>query len=426
MPLRESKIRWDIVEEHLDEADFLYNQWESALRSPRYNLPEIAEGPEARLLAHLDGLVVMGPRIAQEKLIPALGEGSPGRAFAAAFALLEGGRPEDLEAVLGGFASDDVAVRGALRRALSVAKNPGVGGVLAARASKSSAAQVDLLDALAALRVDPGFALEPLMNTRDPLNEAACLRLARYFPARLNPLGVQRALTSPAGAVRAAALAASLISGERNAVAACEATVREGGPGFRTAALGLALSGEERAVSTLVAAQRDPKLAPDATFALGFTGRASAADALVGALDDDALAPLAGDGLSAITGLVVARQFAKPPPAWDGGFAEDEPAPSGPEADLPVPDAETVAVWWTGMRPKLDPAQRWLRGQRWSAEGLLRELEGGPASRREGLALELAVRSKGQMQIAWDALAARQWRELKEARAGIARISARG
>src|SRR3990172_12448468 len=53
-------LRLEIVEEHLDEAAFLYRRWESALRSPTVALADVACGPEELLLAQLDALAVAG------------------------------------------------------------------------------------------------------------------------------------------------------------------------------------------------------------------------------------------------------------------------------------------------------------------------------------------------------------------------------
>ena len=60
-----SPIRWDIAKEHLDEAAFLRQLWEQSLCSPQYSLAEIAQGPEERMLAHLDALVLGGARVAR-------------------------------------------------------------------------------------------------------------------------------------------------------------------------------------------------------------------------------------------------------------------------------------------------------------------------------------------------------------------------
>ncbi|MFP2933139.1 hypothetical protein ACLESO_49930, partial [Pyxidicoccus sp. 3LG] len=72
-------ILWDIVEEHFQEAAFLWRQRERALRAPDQSLADIAEGDEPRLVAHLEGLLLAGPRAAERLLGPALREGTPRR-----------------------------------------------------------------------------------------------------------------------------------------------------------------------------------------------------------------------------------------------------------------------------------------------------------------------------------------------------------
>jgi uncharacterized protein (TIGR02270 family) len=187
----------------------------------------------------------------------------------------------------------------------------------------------------------------------------------------------------------------------------------------------LGLSGDETSVAALLPALRDPDRARAAAFALGLSGRVSAADALLAAMADDDLAPVAAEGFAAIAGLGVEKQFAAPPGRWNPEEPEAEEEEYGPEADVPRPEPAAVAAWWKEARPRLDPGQRWLRGQPWSGEALLRELEQGPARRREALALDLAIRTRGQVQLAWDALSARQRRELAEARAAAGRVASR-
>src|SRR6185369_14237639 len=58
MPAAAKRPRWDILEEHLAEAAFLWEQWELALDAANYSLDEVAAGPEERLRAHLDALVL--------------------------------------------------------------------------------------------------------------------------------------------------------------------------------------------------------------------------------------------------------------------------------------------------------------------------------------------------------------------------------
>jgi uncharacterized protein (TIGR02270 family) len=422
----ETPIRWDIVEEHLDEAAFLRQVWEEALRSPDYTLSEIAEGPEERMLAHLDGLVLGGGRVARKLLLPALGADEPGPVFAAAFALLASEDGDFTGEVLAALEAGEPAQRAAIRRALGVAPVAALGPRLAALAPRSPAVQADLLEVLAHLGIDPGLRLEPLASSPDPASQALAVRLSRLLPGRLDPFTLEQALGSPDPALRAAALEAGMATGARGAFAAAEATVVEKGPAFATAALLLGLSGDEKSVQELLPALSDPERSRAAALALGFSGRISAADALLEVMRDEDLAPVGAEAFAAISGLGVEKRFAKPPERWNPEAAEEEAEEEyGPEADLPKPEPDAIAAWWKEARPRLDPAQRWLRGQPWGAEAVFRELEQGPARRREALALELAVRTKGQVRIAWDALSARQRRELAEARSAAGRLSPR-
>ncbi|MCA9655736.1 MAG: hypothetical protein H6712_06215 [Myxococcales bacterium] len=97
--LGEEQILWDVVEEHLDEAEFLVEQWQSARRSASYTLAEIVAGPEARLEAHVDGLQSSGPLALERVAWPVLEDGAepPERVAAAALALLDGGDLRVLE-----------------------------------------------------------------------------------------------------------------------------------------------------------------------------------------------------------------------------------------------------------------------------------------------------------------------------------------
>jgi hypothetical protein len=56
--------------------------------------------------------------------------------------------------------------------------------------------------------------------------------------------------------------------------------------------------------------------------------------------------------------------------------------------------------------PACERAQRWIRGQPWGAEALWGELEQARRGVARGLALDLAARTRGQVQLAWDAASA--------------------
>src|SRR4029077_6474165 len=113
-------ILWDLYEEHLDEAAFLWGHWERALVAANYTLDQVIEGPEERLLAHLDGLVLGGKPVAKRLLAPALDDDDPGKVFAAAWALVQAEDADHLELVLARLPGEKPPARAALGRALEL------------------------------------------------------------------------------------------------------------------------------------------------------------------------------------------------------------------------------------------------------------------------------------------------------------------
>jgi uncharacterized protein (TIGR02270 family) len=408
-------ICWDIAEEHLDEAAFLRQLWEQSLHSPEYSLTEIAQGPEERMLAHLDALVVGGSRVARKLLLPALMSDEADTVFAAAFALLASEDGDFLREVLQALEENEAKPRAAVRRALGLA--PVAVERLKAAAAQSGPIQHDLLLVLAYRRIDGGLRLDGPAASSDATLRSSALRLAPLLPGRLETSLVEQALASSEPDIRSAALESGCILGVRGALSSVQSTVKSGGPGYGAAALLLGLSGEEGAVAALAPGATGSKGQVDSIFALGFTGRASAVEALLPLLGQEKLAPLAAEAIAAITGLPIAKQFAKPSKPWTSESKDEEKdEPFGPAADLPQPEPAAIAEWWRREGKKFDPRLRYFRGRPWSPDVLLKELESGPARRRAGLALDAAVRSAGAHCLVVDALTGRQREELSAAR----------
>ncbi len=420
-------IRWDIVDEHLDEAAFLYGQWERALVDPEYTLGEVLSGPEERLLAHLDGLVVAGQRAAEKLLLPALGGDDPGLVFAAAYALLASEDGDFSEPVLKALVEGEPAAADAVVRALQVTQRGDLYGRLAPLLAKGPApVQARVLEVLAFLRIDPRVRLDPLARSTDEGLRRAVLRVGRIFPAQVPLQQVELALASKDPAERALALEVGLVQGSKGAWAAVERALAAPvpPPEWAQAALLWALSGE-RELRPLLSGLTDPKRRNAALFALGFTGRVAAVEAALAWLADEQAGKVAAEAFSAVTGLVIEKRFATPSERWDPDAPEDEEEASdeaeGPEADLPAPAPEAIGAWWQAEQARFDPLQRWLGGKPWAIEGVVAGLEEGPCRRRGAQALDLAIRSRGQLQLETTAPARRQVAELAELRRGLPR-----
>ncbi|RKG95065.1 TIGR02270 family protein [Corallococcus sp. CA053C] len=420
-------LRWDIYEEHLSEAAFRWSQWEAALDAPDYSLEETA-GLEEQVAAHLDGLVLGGAPVAERLLVSALAD-EPERIVAAALALLQAEEPPGPAAVLSALPTAELPALAMIQRALELAPS------LATPANLTSLLkQEDAVPELLALVLNTlgthGLATTALCTPflTHPQHQVAAAALRAVGRARLPvaPGVLQRALDSGEPALRDTAIVAGLMAGHRGAWAACQSAATARAPGSRLPLLLLGMSGEERDVKRLLELLSDEKLRPDVLWALGFSGRVEAADVCVELLRHKPVAALAGEAFSAVTGLCIAEQYAVPREEEDEALPplEEEDLDADltlkPEHALPLPQPDSVAAWWRKARPGLNARQRYLEGQPFTPQALLEALVRAPMRRRHALALELALRSRGAIQLPTRAFVKKQVVAWAEARSGPA------
>ena len=396
--MAERPVLWDVVEEHLDEAGFLWERWERALLSPSLRARQVADGDEARLLAHVDGLVVAGPRAIDRLLEPALRQGEPGAAAAAAHALLE--LPGGLARWRAVHAGGAGARRHSMARALALSRRPSEPELTALLSDGHPWAVVAGLEALALRRIDAGPSLSGLLASRDPALAAAALHAAPWSNQPVRAL-IERALERPEAAVREAALEAGLRLGFGTALTACRRLVEGQEPVADRALALLALGGDADDEPLLLRAAAVSSLRAPALVALGYAGRVGAVEVLLGAMEQEPReARLAGEAFTAITGIPIAGELvaeaepASEPSSLEADDLDASLAPT-PEAELPVPEPHAVARAWSARTKAFDSARRYLLGSPFTAEGLLRAFAESPMRRRALLALELAVRSGG-------------------------------
>lgn len=401
MPREAPPPIWDVVEEHLDEAAFLWTQWEAALASARYAIAEVAAGPEERLRAHLDGVAIGGEAAEAKLLAPALADPDLGRVAAAAAVLAARGRLEPLRAAVKPDAPD--AAR-AITRALGLALAPDAEKRLARWLDDPDpAAQVVAIDALAFRGAAPAPDVRALLGTADPALRAAVLRASPILGDG-GRQAVEGALDDPDPATRDAAVEAGLRLGLRSAWAACQRAADAGRP-TPLALEVLAASGEPADVERIAAAAEVKELRRAALFAAGLSGRARGAAVCAAHLGDPVAGRAAGDGLRAVTGVAVAGALEAPEPEEPDEPAAleaddlDRPALPPDDAALPRPDAAAVLQWWREARASFPDGPRWIEGRPWSAEEALRAFRVGPTRRRPAIGRELAIRSRGAWRI---------------------------
>ncbi|MCH9686574.1 MAG: hypothetical protein K0V04_34395 [Deltaproteobacteria bacterium] len=355
--LEEDEILWDVVEEHLDEAEFLVELWRNARASPAYTLHELRDGPQSRLLAHTDGLVINGP-VALDKLAwPDVSRSDdPMRLAAAALAMLDAGDFRPLDASLDDAADEPAVVHDpdmpqelldlealpfdedddwddedededdttptdddagqpdeappsspraeGLGLAIALCEHPGIADELRSRCAKAQGASLRMLLLACADRgIDLGSDIQRgLTDSNLRVVEAAVIAAVHGDPKQwLGP--VESLLRHPDAPIREAALNTALQWGSAPAWQAALYAYKD--PRGAEAMVWLACLGDDTHATAIAGQLDDPDHRHDALWALGFSGRVSAVDACMPWLDDDddLTRRLAGEAVAAIVGL---------------------------------------------------------------------------------------------------------------------------
>jgi uncharacterized protein (TIGR02270 family) len=404
-------IPWDIYEEHLDEAAFLWGQWEQALDAANYTLGEVIDGPEERLLAHLDGLVLGGKPVADRLLIPALAHDDAGKIRTAAWALMQAEDADHLGMVIDALAQ---ATRPEAREAITRAFELSHRGDLPARllpmmekSPPSVQAMIVTVVSAWARPPEPGkqarsqLPLGKLLETRNPEVLVAALRALRRAPDPAFAGSVDGPLASPYVAIRDTAIQTGMILGMRAAWRACSKLVARNATGARLPLALLALGGEPVDLKAVIKRLAVPTMRRDALWALGFAGKVEAAEAALALIGDAELGALAGESFATITGAPLMGRLieigqtdnAAPPEIDQEDDDADAPLPVvKPEDDLPIPRPDAVRAWWKTAKPNFQSEVRYLYGHPVTPEALRGAIAAGPTWRRRVWCLEVAMR----------------------------------
>lgn len=441
-----SEFLRDILEEHLEEADFLFGQRRAALFDDVYDLADLAE-LEERLLAHVDGLVVAGEE-GWELLAPKLTGEDAGEAFTAALAALASNRKERREAVLA---------------ALPGASEDGLPGLVAA---------LQLIEAR-----DLHEPLRELVAEAEAPLAAAVIDILAFWRHGLVPEELRRILASEDAPIRRAGLRAAAAMGWTQFAGECAAaladddpqpcgeavacawtlghedalrTVREQLAAGETAAadlqIWLGLGGESRDGALLAAGLQNEELARGAVVALGWLGDPGRIDDLVALLGDPGRAELwraVAAAIVRITGvdLRVEGLLAEGPPPDPESEPGTEPEPEpetdeeapdesagsdeeqeeeddfaepleDPDEDLPWPDPDRLTAWWQEARSGFVAGRRLRYGRPFDRAAVVSVLKAGGMGERQWAARELARLTPGEPLLETRALAWHQNRRM--------------
>jgi uncharacterized protein (TIGR02270 family) len=409
------RMNWSLVEECLDEAEFLWATRERGLDAHNQNVERLRTWTEERLHGCLDGIAAAGDT-AVELLTAALQEDRQARVSVAAFTLATLNSQASADALMG-ILPETVNLL-AIRRGLELSASDLFQQRLQPLAGRSSQILALLTDIRAFQGVDAEDKLAALWAHPDDDVKASTLRLAKNSPRHVASNLAMAALQMENPEIRAEAMDLGLMTGVGEAWKTALDIVDKRQPGYTRAAVAVAALGDARENDRLVAAYTVEDRQRDALFASGFAGTVIAADALLAAMKSGILPRVAAESFCAITGLDLEQEkmaLPEPAPPDEIPFEQDDlNANLVPKADeeLPLPDVAAVERWWTENRKRFPANERFVAGRPWSLATLHERLMNGPMRRRHGWAFEAAARTQGTYQVQIRAFMAAQQQQL--------------
>ena len=401
----------EILAQHVEEAGDLRRLRATQVRRASVRLGDLGRLDE-RIAAHLDGIAAAGAAgavLVQQALFERPGVGEVFVATVRAVETHDVAALQQLLALTQTLASS----RAGLLSALGWVGAAELRGTVKALLEASDAwPRVAGLTACAMHRVDPGTALDRALSDTDASVRVCALHVAARL-GRRDLLGACRqALADPEPKCADAAAHSAVLLGDRSdALSTLERQVLAAR--ISEVALGawrllVAAVSPNRAHSILAGVGRDPAQARAAIHGVAVAGNPHYVPWLIARMDDPALARLAGDAFTCITGAGLAplRLERQPVPNEPLQLIDDDASPAPESADdaivpisddddLPWPDVARVATWWQTNGARFTAGQRYLMGRVPTRAACLEVLRDGTQHQRHAAANCLTLLAPG-------------------------------
>jgi uncharacterized protein (TIGR02270 family) len=344
-----------VVQQHAEESAVLRHIRSVLVRAPHVRLRHLRRLDD-RIAAHLDGLAVAGS-YGTALCTAALERVGAGEVFALAVRVIDERDDRALDRLAALAAALPDARRGLLSAFGWVSAAQLQGLVQSLLASGDAQRRALGIAACRLHRADPGEALVQALDDADSPLRAEAWRTAGELGRTDLLERAQDALSDPDAATAFQAAACACLLGDRRAALdALEATARAAGPLQAPAREWLLLASEFQRARDLVrslAKAAPPELPQQRRViaACGLLGDVRYVPWLVERMEDDALARIAGESFSLLTGAdLAALDLERKPPEHVPGGPSDDPADDDvamdPDDSLPWPDRARVERWW--------------------------------------------------------------------------------
>jgi uncharacterized protein (TIGR02270 family) len=395
----------EVVEQHAEEAAFLWTQRDRACEAPNYRSFHLSRLDE-RVEAHVDGLRVAGEggwRIALEQLQRRCGAGE---LFAAGVQALESGESDRIERLVGRAQAEQETRRGFVGAIAWCRPSLLATTVRNWNASSRSFSRYLALCAGSVHRAEPGHTLAERIFDDHPRVRARALRLAGELgKIEHRALCVRRLNEADDSEERFWSAWSTVLLGDRDAgLQMLVAMALDDGP-HRWNALEVAVRamGSERGVGFIREVSRGAAAPRAIITAIGHLGDPAAVPWLIERMRDATLARTAGAAFAMITGADLDEEkLTRPGEAV--AVPNDDPADNridgAMDEDLGWPDPALVRRWWELRQHKWAPGSRYLCGNR--ADALSKDvLEVVSQQQRRSVCLEAKLQSAATPLINW-------------------------
>ena len=380
-----------ILDRHAEEAALLWIQRDGAVVAPHYNLRSLTELDE-RIEAHLDGLRIAGDAGRQRVWREFEEHPEPGEAFAAAVLAFESADAGQIASLLAQVAGQDALVR-PLISALGWLSPESAGVAIPLLLSWGDPVSLHVgLGGAAVRREHPGGkVLLKALQHADASIRARAFRACGELGDRsqVQDLFIGQA-DADADCRFWATWSVALLTADPSALAELREEI---GPRARITLQLAARRGEPAQFRGWLRGRLNNPDRRTSIIAAGAFGEADTVPWLLDQLGDPALARLAGESISDITGIDPnAARFEGSPPTGHADGPTDDPADEDvapdPDADLPWPNVKALRDWWGAHRGDFPTQTRLLAGRPITPEWLRQVLMQGSQRHRTAAALE--------------------------------------
>ncbi|WP_299871126.1 TIGR02270 family protein [uncultured Cocleimonas sp.] len=401
-----------IVDQHAEEAAFLWLLRSNAVSAIHYDLDDLAE-LDNRVEAHIDGLRVTGDygwKVCEANLEFK----EAGELFISTVLALESNNAEKLKIVYEVLKANTELQNGFVSALGWVNPKFLEGKVSGFLASKSSFWRQIGIAACTVQRVDPGDHLKRGIQSK---NHGLCSQSLRAA----GKLGrddllelIKKQLTSKDENVRFwSAWSAILCADRSESLSAMLAFAKlESSYGLQAINLLLRVYDSKKA-KELLALLKDQNKMRLVIQGMGIRGEADYIPWLIDQMSIPELSRLAGESFTLITGVDLAYDDLEidQPEGFEAGPTEDpedENTDLDEDEDLPWPDIELVRAWWETNRNQFSSGVRYLMGKEITHQNCVSILKTGMQRQRKAAAMELALMTADGVLFETSAIGSRQ------------------